>query len=179
MLCVGSLHHPFSGDFPSFFFLFFSFLRLPLLFLFPGPPAYLPAQDVGSGVNFKRKGLQTLLEQVISGMVTEVVVTHRDRLARLGADLLEFIFNKVGYKLVVLGGNEGNEDEHDLASDLLEVTTLFVASYNGRRSAENRKRRREEKGSGGKKKREKIKDDDGKRDGGARRRKEKQQEEEL
>jgi len=99
--------------------------------------------DVASGVNFKRKGLQALLELVFTGMVSEVVVAHRDRLARLGCDLLETIFTKLGTKLVVHGASE-NEDEHDLASDLLAVTTVLVASYNGRRSAENRKRRNEE-----------------------------------
>lgn len=50
---------------------------------------------------------------------------HRDRLARIGADLLEFIFDKAGAKLVVLGSDEGNH--HDLADDLLAVTTVFVA----------------------------------------------------
>lgn len=69
---------------------------------------------------------------------------HRDRLARIGADLLEFIFDKAGAKLVVLGSDEGNH--HDLADDLLAVTTVFVASHNGRRSAENKRRRSEEAG---------------------------------
>ena len=78
-------------------------------------------------------------------MVDEVVVLYRDRLARIGCDLLEFIFAKVGTKLVVHGANEGEApDKHDLADDLLAVTTLFVASYNGRRDAENKKRRRKE-----------------------------------
>lgn len=110
-------------------------------------PNHILIKDTASGVNFKRKGLQTLLEHVLLGVVSEVVVAHRDRLARIGCDLLEFIFEKAGTKLVVYGNNE--EDEHDLASDLIAVTTLFVASYNGRRSAENRKRRRKEKGEGG------------------------------
>lgn len=106
-------------------------------------PSYVVVKDVGSGVDFKRKGLQHLLELVLKGMVSEVAVAHRDRLARIGCDLLEFIFDKAGVKLVVLGGVE--DDHHDLADDLFAVTTLFVASYNGRRSAENRKRRKVEK----------------------------------
>jgi predicted site-specific integrase-resolvase len=108
-------------------------------------PGHDIIKDVASGVNFKRKGLQTLLEHVLAGLVSEIVVMHRDRLARIGCDLLEFIFNKAGTKLVVHGTDEDAEDHHDLADDLLAVTTLFVASYNGRRAAENRKRRREDK----------------------------------
>lgn len=75
-------------------------------------------------------------------MVSEVVVMHRDRLARLGYDLLEFIFSKAGVRLMVHGRDEGAEGERDLADDL-----LVVASHNGRRAAANRKRTRE--GTGG------------------------------
>ena len=126
-------------------------------------PGHIIIRDVASGVNFKRKGLQTLLEHVLTGMVSEVVVSHRDRLARIGCDLLEFIFTKAGTKLVVHGTDEDAEGKHDLASDLFAVTTLFVASYNGRRAVENRKRRRKENPNGteskGKKRRkEKTKD---------------------
>ena len=105
-------------------------------------PSHVVVKDVASGVNFKRKGLQHLLELVLKGMVSEIVVTHRDRLARIGCDLLEFVFEKAGVKLVVLGGVE--DDRHDLADDLFAVTTLFVASYNGRRASENRKRHKKE-----------------------------------
>jgi predicted site-specific integrase-resolvase len=108
-------------------------------------PGYQLIQDIGSGVNFKRHGLQTLLERVLSGMVKEVVIMHRDRLARIGYELLEFVCSKAGTRIVVHGEDEGAYDEHDLADDLLAVTTLFVASHNGRRAAANRKRRREEK----------------------------------
>lgn len=108
-------------------------------------PRHKLIKDIGSGVNFKRKGLCTLLDCAIHGLVSEVVVMHRDRLARLGFDLLEFLFAKVGTKIVVHGKHdEGEEHERDLADDLFAVTTLFVASHNGRRAAANRKRRREE-----------------------------------
>lgn len=120
-------------------------------------PGHRVISDVGSGVVnfFKRKGLCALLERAVQGMVEEVVVAHRDRLARLGFDLLEFVFAKVGTKLVVHRPNEeaeeaagggGSDRERDLADDLLAVTTLFVASHHGRRAAEeNRKRRATER----------------------------------
>lgn len=118
-------------------------------------PDHQLIQDIGSGVNFKRKGLQTLLERVLSGMVSEVIIMHKDRLARIGYDLLEFIFTKAGTKLVVHGSNEESKDT-ELADDLLAVTTHFVASFNGRRAAETRKRRKGEiEKEGGKE----IKDD--------------------
>ena len=39
-------------------------------------PTYELISDIGSGINFKRKGLQTLLEQSCKGLVREIVVTH-------------------------------------------------------------------------------------------------------
>ena len=45
--------------------------------------------DVASGLNFKRRGLITILEQVEAGNVSKIVVTYRDRLARFGIELLE------------------------------------------------------------------------------------------
>ena len=97
--------------------------------------------DVASGLNFKRKGLQALLDRVIKGVVKEVVVMHKDRLCRFGIDLLTFLFEKYGTKLVVYG-KEVQSSYQELTDDLLAVTTVFVARNNGLRSAENRKRRR-------------------------------------
>lgn len=136
-------------------------------------PDHQIIKDIASGVNFKRKGMQTLLERVLAGMVSEVVVMHRDRLARIGCDLLEFIFATFGTKLVVHSKDDDPDFNHDLADDLLAVTTHFVASYNGRRAAENCKRRRKA-GDGEAKKRGREAATDG---GGGR--KEEEEEEEL
>lgn len=51
-------------------------------------PEYEVIKDIGSGINFKRIGLQHLLEAVFRGEVSEVVVAHRDRLSRFGYDLI-------------------------------------------------------------------------------------------
>ena len=119
-------------------------------------PGHRVVRDVASGVNFKRKGLTALLDRVYDGRVGEVVVLHRDRLARLGCELLEQLFKKFGVKLVVHdkdapGDCQSIEEDHQ--SDLLAVVTSFVAGYNGRRSGRNRKRNRaaekeEENGTG-------------------------------
>lgn len=100
-------------------------------------------RDVGSGVNFKRKGLHTLLERAFQGMVREVVVLHKDRLSRFAADLLEYILAKNGAKLVVHRPCGDGDAFGDLADDLLAITTHFVASHNGRRAAAHRQERRE------------------------------------
>ena len=106
-------------------------------------PDHEVISDVGSGLNFKRRGLATLLEQVNEGLVQEIVVMHKDRLCRYGYELLEFIFKKAGTKCVVHDKNSTTPNaERELADDLLAITTVFVARHNGQRSAENRRRRK-------------------------------------
>ncbi|MEN9849445.1 MAG: hypothetical protein RL368_2185, partial [Pseudomonadota bacterium] len=59
-------------------------------------------KDIGSGLNFKRKGLKALLERAMRGDSIELVVAHRDRLARFGQDLIRQVIEFNGGKLVVL-----------------------------------------------------------------------------
>ena len=107
--------------------------------------------DVGSGINFKRKGFVTLLDAALGNLVEEVVVMHRDRLCRFGVDLVESIFKSAGTKLVVHGAADAPPDDaRELADDLRAITTVFVARHNGRRSADNRRRRAEDARRAGK-----------------------------
>ena len=106
-------------------------------------------QDVASGLNWKRPGLLALLDRVHKGTVGAVVVSHRDRLARFGVELIEWIIRQADAKLVVLGNEDRGEGEHhdpdperELADDLISIVTVFVAKHNGRRSADNRRRRK-------------------------------------
>lgn len=102
--------------------------------------------DIGSGLNFKRKGFQTLLERVHSRDFKTVVVTYKDRLCRFGSEIVEFIFKKSDTELVVLNQLPGSpkSETTELAEDLLSITTVFVARNNGNRSANFRRQRKHE-----------------------------------
>jgi predicted site-specific integrase-resolvase len=116
----------------------------------PYQSLYEVIKDVGSGLNWHRRGFQALLERVHKGEIGEVVVFHKDRLCRFGFELVEWIFDKAGVKLVVLGQDTASRPDDDareqqeLAEDLLSVVTVLVAKHNGRRSSTNRKRRKQE-----------------------------------
>jgi predicted site-specific integrase-resolvase len=90
-------------------------------------------KDIGSGLNFKRKGLKTILERAMSGTHITLVVAHRDRLARFGIDLIRQVIEQNGGKLVVL-----NETllslEQELTNDLLNIVRVFSARMPGLRS---------------------------------------------
>jgi predicted site-specific integrase-resolvase len=96
-------------------------------------PDYEVVSDIGSGINFKRKGLDYLLESAISGVLETVVVAYRDRLCRFGFELFERLFRRLSNaKIVVLDCRECSPNE-ELAEDILTVVTVFSARINGRK----------------------------------------------
>jgi putative resolvase len=106
-------------------------------------PSHELITDVGSALNFKRKGLLSLLEKVTSDLVEEVVVLHKDRLCRFGFELIEYICNKHNTKIIIHNESGTSDSHRELADDLLAVTNYFVAKNNGLRSASNKRRRTE------------------------------------
>ena len=108
-------------------------------------PDHKLIKDIGSGLNWKRKGFTSILERSYQRDIEEVVVTHKDRLCRFAFELVEWIFSKHDTKIVVLGSdiNVDDTESGELTEDLLSIVTIFTARHNGLRSAENRKRRSE------------------------------------
>ena len=88
--------------------------------------------EVASGINGKRPRLRRLLADPA---VTTVVVTHRDRLGRMNAELVEAALAAHGRRLLVL---DTGEVADDLVRDMVEVLTSVCARRYGRRSARNR-----------------------------------------
>jgi len=104
-------------------------------------PEHEIIKDIGSGLNWKRKGFLSILEQVIDGNVEEIVVTHQDRLSRFSFGLLHWLFQKFDCKLLVLDKITETNPEIEISQDVLSVINYFVAKNNGQRSAKNRKKR--------------------------------------
>jgi len=94
-------------------------------------------QDIGSGINFKRKGLQTLLVRFMGGEQLTVVVACRDRLCRFGFELFEFMAEQNGGKIVVLDRSVYCP-ETELTSDLLAILHVFSCRMHGLRSYSNK-----------------------------------------
>jgi putative resolvase len=67
-------------------------------------------KDIGSGLNYKRKGLKALLERASEGNKFTVVVAHKDRLARFGVELIEYFLTLHGCRLVVLNDDVPKSD---------------------------------------------------------------------
>lgn len=89
--------------------------------------------DIGSGINWKRKGLKTILEQAMQRNLGEVVVAHRDRLCRFAFELLEWVFSSNGVKLVVLDQSTAKSSDAKLADDILSIIQVYSCRKMGRR----------------------------------------------
>jgi putative resolvase len=88
--------------------------------------------EIGSGLNGHRAKVMRLLADPA---VRTLVVEHRDRLARFGAEYIEAALAAGGRKLVVVDQAEMNDD---LVQDMVDVLTSFCARLYGRRAAKNR-----------------------------------------
>jgi predicted site-specific integrase-resolvase len=89
-------------------------------------------EDVGSGLNFKRKGFNALLELILSGHVSEIVVAHRDRLCRFGFEFIESIAKKFNCRIVVLDESKLSP-QAELVNDLLSIIHVFSCRLCGLR----------------------------------------------
>lgn len=95
--------------------------------------------DLGSGMNYYKKGLKRLLNDLISGRIGRLVITHKDRLLRFGAELVFSICEAKHVEVVILNQGEDTTFEEDLAQDVLEIITVFSARLYGSRSRKNKK----------------------------------------
>ena len=89
--------------------------------------------DIASGLNFKRKGLLSILERALRGDKLRVVVAHKDRLARFGYDLIEWLITKNGGSILVLHNTPHASPADELSQDLLAVLSVFATRMHGLR----------------------------------------------
>jgi len=90
-------------------------------------------KDLGSGINFKKKGLKTLLNLIINYEIDTIYLTYKDRLLRMGYELIVSIASEFNTKIVVINQVEETFNE-TLVKDLLEITTVFSSKLYGSRS---------------------------------------------
>ncbi len=108
-------------------------LERQIKFLEERYPTYELITDCASGINWKRKGLKTILEYSMRGELKELVVAHRDRLCRFGFELIEWIVVCNGGKIKVLDDQEHKSGEQELAEDILSIIQVYNCKAMGKR----------------------------------------------
>ena len=95
-------------------------------------------QDIGSGINYSKKGLKGLLKEINNKEVSKIVVFYKDRLLRFGFELVEYVANLNGCEIEVLDNTEKTE-EQELVEDLIQIVTVFSCKLQGKRANKTRK----------------------------------------
>jgi len=95
--------------------------------------------DFGSGMDYYKKGLTKLLDSILDDRAGRLVITHKDRLLRFGAELVFSICEAKGVEVVIINQGEDTAFEEDLATDVSEIITVFSARLYGARSRKNKK----------------------------------------
>jgi len=95
-------------------------------------------KDLGSGMNYKKKGLNQLLEMILRKQIKRLVLTHKDRLLRFGSELVFALCEIQEIEIVIIHRGEQPSFEEELAKDVLEIITVFSARLYGSRSHKNK-----------------------------------------
>ncbi|QNQ84319.1 IS607 family transposase [Lactobacillus sp. PV037] len=94
-------------------------------------------QDIASGISFKnRDDFFKLLDLVLQGKVKQVVITHKDRLSRVGFDLFKYLFDRYNTEIVVISDEENPKtDQQELFEEIISLLHCFsMRMYSHRRS---------------------------------------------
>lgn len=95
--------------------------------------------DLGSGMNYHKKGLKRLLDDILDNKIDRLVLTHKDRLLRFGAELVFALCEARQVEVVIINQGENLSFEEELAQDVLEIITVFSARPYDSRSNKNKK----------------------------------------
>lgn len=98
--------------------------------------------DIGSGINYKKKGLKELLKLITQNKVDKVVVLYEDRLLRFGYELVEYIASLYNCEIEIIDNTEKSEQQ-ELVEDLVRIITVFSCKLQGKRANKAKKLIRE------------------------------------
>ena len=94
--------------------------------------------DIGSGINYKKKGLQDLICRIESNQAEKVVILYKDRLLRFGFELIETIAAIHGCKIEIVDATQKSEQQ-ELVEDLVQIITVFSCKLQGKRAHKAKK----------------------------------------
>jgi predicted site-specific integrase-resolvase len=91
-------------------------------------------QDLGSGLNYNKKGLKELINLILSNGVDRIVITYKDRLLRYGFEIIKQICDFHNVQIEIINQTENLSYEEELTRDVLSIITVFSSKLYGSRS---------------------------------------------
>jgi len=97
-------------------------------------PSYEIIEDIGSGINFNRKGIRKIIKLGIEGKINKLVVAFKDRLTRFGFELIEDLIKEYSNgEIIIENEKEEKEPKEELVDDVLQILNVYTAKMNGLR----------------------------------------------
>ena len=97
-------------------------------------------EDIGSGINYKKRGLKKLIQKIVAGKVKKIVVSFRDRLLRFGSELLFQLCELLEVEIIILHDREDKSFEQQLVEDVLTIMIVYSSKIYGKRSHKKRQK---------------------------------------
>ncbi len=94
--------------------------------------------DIGSGINYNKKGLNQLIDMITNSEVEKIVILYKDRLLRFGFEIIENLCTKYGTTIEIIDNTEKTE-EQELVEDLIQIVTVFSCRLQGKRANKAKK----------------------------------------
>lgn len=94
--------------------------------------------DIGSGINYKKKGLKDLIKRVSQNEVEKVIILYKDRLLRFGFELIEYMSSLYDCNIEIIDNSEKSEQQ-ELVEDLVQIITVFSCKLQGKRANKAKK----------------------------------------
>ncbi|MGL4534715.1 MAG: IS607 family transposase [Fusobacteriaceae bacterium] len=94
--------------------------------------------DIGSGINYNRKGFTKLINLITDGEVEKIILLYKDRLIRFGYELIENLCKKYSVEIEIIDNTEKTEQE-ELVEDLVQIVTVFSCRLGGKRANKAKK----------------------------------------
>lgn len=95
--------------------------------------------DVGSGLNYKKRGLLKLIDMLQKDEVERLIITDKDRLLRFGSELVFALCEGNHTEVIILNRPTEQTPEQEMVEDIMAIITVFSARLYGRRSRRNLK----------------------------------------
>ena len=94
--------------------------------------------DIGSGINYNKKGLLEIIEKINKKEIDVIVVLYKDRLLRFGFELIEYFAKLNNVKVEIIDNTIDKTQDQELVEDLVQIITVFSCKLQGKRKGKTK-----------------------------------------
>ena len=94
--------------------------------------------DIGSGINYNKKGLNQLIDMITNSEVEKIVILNKDRLLSFDYEIIENLCEKYGTAIEIIDNTERTENQ-ELVEDLMQIIMVLVAGCSGKERTKPKK----------------------------------------